>query len=152
MIKVVAPVIRRDPLCLPQLPRPTRPECFKVRPADGLSMDPLSITAAVLGGHTASQASTSSLSDGEPAVGNDGATDDGLRILISQRAPCRSWCPCKCHAQRKAKMTMTGFVERLLGAIFVGYAGFPILNAPCDFRGCRDPQHPAAVIEYWFPG
>lgn len=105
---------------------------------------------AVLGGHTASQASTSSLGDGEPAISN-GATDDGLRILISQRAPCRSWCPCKCHAQRKAKMTMPGFAERLLGTMFVGYAGFPMLNAPCDFRGCRDPQDPAAVIEYWFP-
>lgn len=74
-----------------------------------------------------------------------------LRVLISHRIPCRNWCPCGCHGKRKARVTMPGAMESLLGKMFVGYTGLPVLNKPCDFRGCRDRQEPAATMEYWFP-
>lgn len=74
-----------------------------------------------------------------------------LRILTSHRVPCRSWCPCACHAKRELKLTTSGMMESVLGKMFVGYSGLPVLNKPCDFRGCRDRQNAAATIEYWFP-
>lgn len=75
-----------------------------------------------------------------------------LRILTSHRIPCRSWCPCACHAKRNLKLTTPGMMERVLGKMFVGYSGFPVLNKPCDFLGCKDQQNTTATMEYWFPG
>lgn len=74
-----------------------------------------------------------------------------LRILTSHRIPCRRWCPCACHAKQKLKLAAQGMMESLLGKIFVGYSGLPVLNKQCDFRGCRDRQNATATIEYWFP-
>lgn len=80
-----------------------------------------------------------------------GTNTQTLRILTSHRIPCRSWCPCACHAKRKLKLTAPGMMESVLGKMFVGYSGLPVLNKPCDFRGCRDRQNATATIEYWFP-
>ena len=35
------------------------------------------------------------------------------------------------HKQRKIK-TMPEIMESLIGTMFVGYAGLPVLNKPCD--------------------
>lgn len=74
-----------------------------------------------------------------------------IRLLASHRIPCRQWCPCSCHEKRKANIAMPGFMQNLLGKMFVGYAGLPVLNSPCNFRGCRDRQDLAVTLEYWFP-
>lgn len=62
---------------------------------------------------------------------------------------CRPGCPCACHSQTKKKTP--GFVDRLLGQLFIGYAGLPFLNAPCDTDACDKPQASHASFEYWFP-
>ena len=80
-----------------------------------------------------------------------GTINQTLRILASHRIPCRSWCPCACHAKRELRLTAPGMMESVLGKMFVGYSGFPVLNKPCDFRGCRDRQNATATVEYWFP-
>ena len=74
-----------------------------------------------------------------------------LRVLTSHRIPCRSWCPCACHVNQKLKLTAPGMMESVLGKMFVGYSGLPVLNKPCNFRGCRDRQNATATMEYWFP-
>lgn len=76
---------------------------------------------------------------------------ESLRVVINQHAPCQNWCPCDCHAKQRRKKTVPGIMESLLGTMFVGYSGMPILNKPCDFRGCRHQQQTSASIEYWFP-
>lgn len=82
---------------------------------------------------------------------NKSRTLDTLRVQISHRVPCRKWCPCACHTKQKLKVTMPGVMKSLLGKMFVGYSGVPVLNKPCDFRGCKDKQNLSATIEYWFP-
>ena len=74
-----------------------------------------------------------------------------LRVSASQRIPCRSWCPCACHAKQKLKLIAPGMMESVLGKMFVGYSGLPVLNKPCDFRSCRDRQNATATMDYWFP-
>ena len=74
-----------------------------------------------------------------------------LRVFTSHRIPCRNWCPCSCHAKRKLKAKAPGMIESVLGRIFVGYSGLPVLNKPCDFRVCRDRGNATATVEYWFP-
>ncbi|KAM7215308.1 ankyrin [Rhypophila decipiens] len=76
---------------------------------------------------------------------------ESLRVVINQHAPCQNWCPCQCHAKQRRTKTVPGIMESLLGTMFVGYSGLPVLNKPCDFRGCRHQQHASASIEYWFP-
>ncbi|KAK6346704.1 hypothetical protein TWF696_006820 [Orbilia brochopaga] len=83
--------------------------------------------------------------------GNDPTANETVRVLLSNRTPCRSYCPCSCHAKRKAKVSGPSIMEGLLGKLFVGYTGLPFLNKKCDFRGCKDQQTPKATVEYWFP-
>lgn len=68
------------------------------------------------------------------------ANAETIRIAVSHRVPCRNWCPCVCHTKRKVKMTLPAVMASLLGTMFVGYTGMPVVNKPCDFRGCRDRQ------------
>lgn len=81
----------------------------------------------------------------------EGTDSQSLRVIASHRIPCRNWCPCACHTNQKLKLTAPGMMESVLGKIFVGYSGLPVLNKPCDFRGCRDRQKANATMEYWFP-
>lgn len=74
-----------------------------------------------------------------------------VRVVTSHRLPCRSWCPCACHTNRKLKQTAPGIMEGVLGRVFVGYSSLPLLRGRCDFKGCRDKRHASATIEYWFP-
>lgn len=48
-------------------------------------------------------------------------------------------------------MTAPGILETVVGKMFVGYSGLPVLSKQCDFRGCRDRQNATATMEYWFP-
>lgn len=80
-----------------------------------------------------------------------GIDSQALRVFASHRVPCRSWCPCACHTSQKLKLTAPGMMESVLGKMFVGYSGLPVLNKPCDFRVCRDRQKANATMEYWFP-
>ena len=74
-----------------------------------------------------------------------------IRVVTSQSLPCRSWCPCSCHAKRKVKLASPGLVEGLFGRIFIGFSGLPVLTGSCDFRGCRDRRSASTTVEYWFP-
>ncbi|KAL8758289.1 MAG: hypothetical protein Q9199_001591 [Rusavskia elegans] len=42
-------------------------------------------------------------------------------------------------------------VDRILGRLFVGYAGLPLLNDKCDVEECDKSQIPYVNMEYWFP-
>jgi hypothetical protein len=76
---------------------------------------------------------------------------DALRVLVSQPIPCRNWCPCTCHTKRKPNAIEPGITEKLIGKMFVGYAGLPFLKKRCDFKGCTHQRAPNFVMEYWFP-
>lgn len=80
-----------------------------------------------------------------------GTNTPSLRVFTSHRIPCRSWCPCACHAKRKLRLRAPGMIESVIGKMFVGYSGLPVLNKPCDFRDCKDRQKATATMEYWFP-
>ncbi|ETN40840.1 uncharacterized protein HMPREF1541_05120 [Cyphellophora europaea CBS 101466] len=83
-------------------------------------------------------------------VGN-GHTRD---IEPLHRAPCRSWCPCSCHMNRKRKFGSPMMVNGVLGRISMGYSGIPHLNTPCNFpacRGCRIRRPAVATLECWLP-
>ena len=75
---------------------------------------------------------------------------EGVRVrLRRQTSNCPAGCNCICHATRK--VSTPAMVDRVLGQLFVGYAGMPFLTAKCDAEGCRKSQSPWISLEYWFP-
>ncbi|KAL8821216.1 MAG: hypothetical protein Q9191_007356 [Dirinaria sp. TL-2023a] len=82
-----------------------------------------------------------------PASKSEGSRAVGVRV--SQYSTCRAGCPCACHKPSKA--ATPGLLDRIVGQIFVGYAGLPLLGAKCDTRTCEKAQSPAVSFEYWFP-
>lgn len=77
--------------------------------------------------------------------------NESIRVVATYRRPCRHWCPCKCHAKQKLSLKTPGMVEAMVGRIFIGYSGLPLMKKPCDFRGCEDRRRATATVEYWFP-
>ncbi|KAL9023988.1 MAG: hypothetical protein Q9196_006841, partial [Gyalolechia fulgens] len=75
---------------------------------------------------------------------------EGVRIRLNQYASnCSSNCRCACHISKRSSTPTV--VDRILGQMFVGYAGIPLLNAKCDVAECDKSQIPYVNMEYWFP-
>jgi hypothetical protein len=78
------------------------------------------------------------------------ARSEAVGVRLTQYATaCRPGCLCACHSQTRS--TTPGFMDRMLGQLFVGYAGMPLLTAPCDTDTCDKSQVPHVSFEYWFP-
>ena len=73
----------------------------------------------------------------------------GFRVTKSVGPVCRPGCFCICHSVRKSDTS--GYFERIIGRLFVGYSGLPLLNSRCDSVRCRRSQTPNVSAEYWFP-
>ncbi|KAF3912613.1 Ankyrin-1 [Arthrobotrys entomopaga] len=68
---------------------------------------------------------------------------------VSYVRKCGSNCRCDCHMQSKASTPQ--IFGSILGRLFCGYSGLPILNAKCNIPTCLKPQSPHLQFEYWFP-
>lgn len=78
------------------------------------------------------------------------ARSEGVRVRLNQyRSNCHSGCRCICHVSQKA--ATPGFMDRVLGQLFVGYSGLPILSSKCDKENCSKSQNAQVSVEYWFP-
>ena len=74
----------------------------------------------------------------------------GVRIRLNQyTSSCNSDCRCACHTSKRSSTPTV--VDRILGQLFVGYAGIPLLNDKCDVSECDKSQIPYLNMEYWFP-
>ncbi|KAE8149462.1 ankyrin repeat-containing domain protein [Aspergillus avenaceus] len=62
---------------------------------------------------------------------------------------CQSGCPCACHSHQKS--TSPALLNRVLGRLFVGYAGLPFFSPKCDFQACKKSRASQVTLEYWFP-
>ncbi|KAL8726875.1 MAG: hypothetical protein Q9166_006427 [cf. Caloplaca sp. 2 TL-2023] len=75
---------------------------------------------------------------------------EGVAINVRQYASaCPTICICSCHTQ--SKLPAPAFINRVLGQLFVGTAGIPILSTTCDYNACNSSQAPRVSVEYWFP-
>lgn len=74
-----------------------------------------------------------------------------VRFVAPQSLTCRSWCPCACHTKQKLNLTTPTIMQGVLGKMFVGYSGLPLLKERCNFRGCQHRRKAAATLEIWFP-
>ncbi|CAG8018580.1 unnamed protein product [Penicillium salamii] len=75
---------------------------------------------------------------------------EGVGIRVTPFAvTCRTGCPCSCHVQQKT--TSPALLNRVLGRLFVGYAGLPLFSPKCDLEACRKSRASQVSLEYWFP-
>ncbi|OAA52958.1 ankyrin repeat containing protein [Cordyceps fumosorosea ARSEF 2679] len=78
------------------------------------------------------------------------ANSTSVRVRLRQaQATCHPGCCCACHTERSA--TSPSFLHRMLGQVFIGYCGLPLLSSNCDRDNCARKQIPTATMEYWFP-
>ena len=62
---------------------------------------------------------------------------------------CQTSCPCSCHAPQRS--ATPGILNSILGRLFIGYSGFPVLNPKCDNGECSGTHDKQVTAEYWFP-
>ncbi|KAI4157520.1 MAG: hypothetical protein LQ342_008229 [Letrouitia transgressa] len=79
----------------------------------------------------------------------DFRNSEDVGIRVRPAGPCQSACPCQCHIQTSC--STPGVFDRILGQMFVGYAGLPLVNAKCDTASCEKNQNARISVEYWFP-
>ena len=72
----------------------------------------------------------------------------GVRV-IPHAVACRHGCCCACHSQQK--VSSPRIFDRVLGRLFIGYAGVPYLSPKCDNATCEKSRASKFSVEYWFP-
>lgn len=85
-----------------------------------------------------------SLADAEKSASSKQAV--GVRVKKTVGPVCRPGCPCICHDERKSNSP--GYIDRIIGRLFVGYSGLPFLNARCDSARCLTSQTSHVSAEY----
>ncbi|KAL8928807.1 MAG: hypothetical protein Q9208_001585 [Pyrenodesmia sp. 3 TL-2023] len=75
--------------------------------------------------------------------------NDSTAVRVNHYNSCRPRCLCICHVESRS--STPGFVDRVLGQVFIGYSGLPGLNTKCDVETCQKTQSPNMSFEYWFP-
>jgi hypothetical protein len=85
-----------------------------------------------------------------PQITEASARAESVAVRVVQySSACRSGCPCTCHSQARA--ATPHFMNRVMGRLFIGYAGVPLVSPKCDLEECQTSQVPMATVEYWFP-
>lgn len=76
---------------------------------------------------------------------------DTVRIRAEMRpyGSCKSWCSCCCHAQQSVRFPRV--LKTMIGSLFIGYSGIPILTAPCNEKMCLKRSSPSMHVSYYFP-
>ena len=73
----------------------------------------------------------------------------GIRTAHLPRTACKPWCSCACHAESRIRSPQ--LFDRILGSLFVGYSGLPVLSRKCDQQSCHLRAQPMSYVTYFFP-
>ena len=73
----------------------------------------------------------------------------GIRTAQFPRTACNRWCSCVCHHKRHIQTPQ--LLQNLIGSLFIGYSGLPMLTKPCDQYACHQRAQPTSSVTYYFP-
>jgi hypothetical protein len=62
---------------------------------------------------------------------------------------CQSPCSCCCHRKKDFNANLVS--SQLLGSLFIGYVGIPLLTPPCNTPLCQRRSAPSLQLRYYFP-
>ena len=75
---------------------------------------------------------------------------EGISVRLNRHiSTCPVACSCVCHTTIKA--STPAMIDRVLGRLFIDFAGLPLLKPDCDAEGCMKSQSPWISLQYWFP-
>lgn len=77
------------------------------------------------------------------------ASFSALRLRFLRRRKCDVRCRCRCHVQTRGQSPK--MLQSVLGTLFVGYAGLPVLTASCNSRLCQRSSEGFLQVNYYFP-
>lgn len=75
-----------------------------------------------------------------------------IRVQTSIQRSCTGLCKCICH--RPTTLTSPEWLKGLVGLLFIGYTGSPLLNVyarPCSENLCRKNKNSLLKVNYLFP-
>ncbi|KAH6652404.1 ankyrin repeat-containing domain protein [Truncatella angustata] len=73
-----------------------------------------------------------------------------FRTTVQAPKACAAACPCSCH--RMAVLQYPAWAKKLVGQLFVGYSGIPLLNSnACSERSCKSGRRVLVKVSYFFP-
>ena len=75
----------------------------------------------------------------------------GLEVQVVWRPSwaCDSACPCLCHESTHGRSPQ--LLDKLLGILFWGYCGLPVIRKRCDIASCRRRRGLRFGMSYYFP-
>jgi hypothetical protein len=74
---------------------------------------------------------------------------ESVSVRVAQYSTCRTGCQCACHSQSRS--ATPGMFDRMLGQLFVGYSGLPLISPRCNNDSCLKSKASNLTFEYWFP-
>ena len=72
-----------------------------------------------------------------------------IRADLGNISECSRSCNCSCHIRRRLKSPR--LLDGLLGSLFIGYSGSPLLRQRCDQVSCRGRRNSSTSFIYQFP-
>ena len=72
-----------------------------------------------------------------------------LQISLTELRRCKAICACSCHQHRHYRSP--GFLDFILGCLFLGYSGTPYASQKCDVKTCQKIPVAMASLKYVFP-
>ena len=72
-----------------------------------------------------------------------------LRMRFLRRRKCEIWCDCACHKRIRTRSPQ--MLQSIVGSIFVGYVGLPMLTPPCTNLKCIRTSESFVQVNYYFP-
>jgi hypothetical protein len=73
-----------------------------------------------------------------------------IRTSLNPEANCAATCGCHCH--KVSTVQTPQWASALIGALFFGYSGIPVLNhQSCNERMCNREDRCLIMLRYYFP-
>jgi hypothetical protein len=75
----------------------------------------------------------------------------GLEVQLVWRPKftCDSECYCDCHQTKQARSPQV--LDKLLGALFIGYTSLPLLRPSCNVSACHRQKSQGLKLTWYFP-
>ena len=78
-----------------------------------------------------------------------GDSFSALKMRFLRQTKCEQWCDCRCHTYKRASATQG--LQSILGTLFLGYTGLPIVTPECSNSRCRRCSESYVQFNYFFP-
>lgn len=79
----------------------------------------------------------------------DSAALHTVKFTASYYETCSFACGCSCHRLKHLKSP--SYLQTMLGSIFIGYVGLPVISSKCDVFECNHNTNAALWVDYYFP-